>query len=273
MDKEELENYGNLIGGEVPDKQEPGFSITGLINQDLRETERQSRAEESNDSFRASGMGSCKLKRYWKRSGKQGEPIDDRGLRVFAAGHVFHEWIQNKTKKYGKSIMSEIDMEYKNPNTGKVLATGHLDDLIDHNGHYILYDYKSMHSQGFHYLKGGAKPQHRRQIVTYMLMVQQMFPEKFSELTDLRVLYISKDDLCTLELSVRPTSELVNSVLNELYEINDSFEKQIEPIAEPEEEWECKYCAYKLVCPRGKNKIVEQGQIEEKSGNKKSIKL
>lgn len=239
------------------------FSVVGFTNKYLRDKQNERVASEN---FNASDMGRCYLMRYWKRLGKEGTPIDDRTLRVFAVGNIFHDFFQRITKEGGLSILSEEKMELKDEE-GNVLVSGRIDDLIQtEGGKLVLYDYKTVHSKKFHYLVGGERDQHyERQVLLYYIMLK----EKYPELADLRILYISKDDMCLKEMPVMITDRAVESVRKEVEEINQYWKEKKEPRAIPKEAWECKYCPYSDTCPQGE----EMARAAEQKSFKKSIKL
>lgn len=245
---------------------EDSFSVVGFLNNYLREKQNE---HTPSKNFNASDMGKCYLMRYWKRQGKEGEELDDRSLRNFAVGDVFHDFFQKITAEKGISILSEDKMTIVDEE-GNVLLSGRPDDLIrTPTGKLILYDYKTVHSKKFHYLVGGERDKHyEKQVLVYYLMLKDKFPE----LNDLRILYISKDDLCLKEMPVWINDKTVAAVKKEIDEINDYWKRQVEPPAQPQADWECKYCPYQSVCPYGKETI--RADVQKKAfRDNKSIKL
>jgi len=146
--------------------------------------------------------------------------------RIFEAGHIFHEWLQRITKDAGLSIASEVELQDED-----LMIRGHFDDLVlvggtvykidgdgkdlgymTKGGKLILYDYKTAHSASFNYKKRQTEigHYHKMQLGTYMYMLRKdpYFPWagekelssrpewlKLSELSEARILSISKDDL------------------------------------------------------------------------------
>jgi len=100
-----------------------------------------------------------------------------------------------------------------------------------------------------------------------------MLRDKYPELTDLRILYISKDDLCLKEMPVLITDKIVKEVEKEIEDLTVFWEKQEEPRAIPKEAWECKYCPYSDTCPQGEEMARAEVQKKEMARAKKSIKL
>lgn len=243
---------------------ENNFSVVGFVNNYLREKQNDRVASEN---FNASDMGKCYLMRYWKRQGKKGTPVDDRSLRNFAVGNIFHDFFQKITKEKGLSILAEEKLTIEDAD-GNILMSGRPDDLIKTDkGKLILYDYKTVHSKKFHYLVGGERDQHyEKQVLVYYLMLKDKFPE----LNDLRILYISKDDLCLKEMGVAINERTVKEVEKEIEEINKFWLDQKEPPAIPKEAWNCKYCDYQEDCPQGQEMLRAD---EQKKSTKSAIKL
>ena len=167
----------------------------------------------------ASSAGYCMRKNIIKRLGVPEIEKDDdlRKTRVFESGHIFHQWIQEITQNAGLSVAQEIELQDE-----KLMVRGHIDDLILITGkdaenvtynegmvdektvtqlkkHLILYDYKTAHSRSFHWAKKNGNQlshYHKMQLGTYMYMLRK---GKYPELSEARILKISKDDLCFLE--------------------------------------------------------------------------
>lgn len=162
------------------------------------------------DYFRVSSAGYCHRYVIMKRLSIPSVPErqdDVRSLRVFQAGHVFHEWMQKVTRDAGISIAQEaelVDEEWG--------VKGHFDDLVSLSApihverdlfgpvqpadwppkKLVLYDYKTQNSKAFTWQKG--KPMsifHRMQLGTYLCLLRQDHPG----LEEARILKISKDDL------------------------------------------------------------------------------
>ena len=94
-----------------------------------------------------------------------------RKQRVFTAGHVFHNWLQELTKKAGVSVAQEIELI-----DNDLMIKGHFDDLVLIDGKLILYDYKTVNSRSFMWAKKNGNAMslyHHMQIGTYMYMLRQ----------------------------------------------------------------------------------------------------
>jgi len=170
----------------------------------------------------ASSAGYCMRLNIMRRLGVPKVPeLEDNATqtRIFEAGHIFHEWLQRITKDAGLSIASEVELQDED-----LMIRGHFDDLVlvptelSKNGFVvldsklILYDYKTAHSASFNFKKRQTEigHYHKMQLGTYMYMLRKdpYFPWagekelssrpewlKLSELSEARILSISKDDL------------------------------------------------------------------------------
>lgn len=140
----------------------------------------------------ASSAGYCMRKNIFERLNVPHTSENPRQQRVFSAGHIFHTWIQDITKKAGISIASEVELQDED-----LMVRGHFDDLIlfkgiapyniirkegniampDRPPHLILYDYKTVNSRSFMWAKknGNAMSHfHRLQLGTYMYMLRNL---------------------------------------------------------------------------------------------------
>ena len=160
------------------------------------------------DYWSASSAGYCMRLTILRRLGVPKVPElqekDFGQTRIFEAGHIFHEWMQRITKKSGLSIASEVTLQ-----DDKLMIRGHFDDLVKVKEHLILYDYKTAHSASFKWKQD--KPighYHKMQLGTYMYMLRKDYPE----LTEGRIMSISKDDLRLDEKQVFWSPELEQQV-------------------------------------------------------------
>lgn len=186
----------------------------------------------------ASSAGYCMRKNIFERLGvPHVEKEDDaRKQRVFTSGHIFHQWIQDITKEAGISIAQELELQDE-----ELMIRGHIDDLVlikkplddiadspmkgavprfvsDDN--LVLYDYKTAHSRSFTYAKDRPMSHyHKMQLGTYMYMLRD---SKYSfggdntpakDLTEARILSISKDDLRMSEKQLLWTPDLEKEVV------------------------------------------------------------
>lgn len=171
------------------------------------------------DYFRASSAGYCQRYVIMKRLGVT--PVEERSdtstdLRIFAAGHIFHEWMQRITKDAGISVAQELEVV-----DDELGVKGHFDDLVLVDDKPVLYDYKTQNSRAFTWQMGRPMSSlHRMQLGTYMYMLRQKAIKQANggylglDLTEARILKISKDDLRMKEEQLLWTPELENDVVS-----------------------------------------------------------
>lgn len=178
------------------------------------------------DYWSASSAGYCMRKTIFERLGVPPVEVDARQQRVFSSGHIFHEWIQGITKKSGLSIAQEVELKDEH-----FMIRGHFDDLVLVDGHLILYDFKTAHSKWFEYAKDQPiSHYHRMQLGTYMMMLRHngsigitlegQYWQKIENLTEARILKISKDDLRMDEKQLMWSEALEKDVTDYWTEIN-----------------------------------------------------
>lgn len=200
------------------------------------------------NKFRVSDAGRCHLMRYWKRQGKPAsdEP-DARAMRVFEVGHVFHGWLQDLLQEKGVLKAKELPVE----DTHRI---GHLDAIVMEEEWLILYDFKTVHSRKFHWKKkegGNGDLHYAIQAFTYAVMLP--FP-----VADVRIAYISKDDLCIEEVSVLELfRDIGERTRQDWYTLIDAWNSQTEPTPNPMA-WECKYCIYKSSCQNAIKEVKDE---------------
>lgn len=146
----------------------------------------------------ASSAGYCYRKLIFERlKVPHSTPDDPRKQRVFSAGHIFHDWIQQLTKDAGISIAQERQLE-----DTSLMIRGHFDDLVlvdevqvyppfdtgsddpkdklaieARTSHLILYDYKTVNSKSFTWAKANGNKMsyyHKMQLGTYMYMLRNL---------------------------------------------------------------------------------------------------
>jgi hypothetical protein len=161
--------------------------------------------------------------------------------RVFEAGHIFHEWVQRITKDAGLSIAQELELQ-----DDELMVRGHIDDLVLVDGNLILMDYKTQHSNAFTWQKGRpASYFHRLQVGSYMYMLRGMkYLESMDnpdteialakagvkDLSEARILKISKDDMRMSENQILYTPELEQEVLTYWISLNEHWaERKLPP--------------------------------------------
>jgi len=186
------------------------------------------------DYWSASSAGYCMRKLIFERLGVPKNNENARKQRVFTSGHIFHDWIQEITRKAGISIAQELELQDE-----ELMVRGHFDDLILADGHLILYDYKTVNSRAFMWAKKNGNTMshfHRLQLGTYMYMLKNttnpdIVPilEEQPDLLEARILKIEKDALMMGEQQLMWSPELEKDVVQYWRTLNGYWKKQTMP--------------------------------------------
>jgi len=183
--------------------------------------------------------GRCYRMRVWdKQKLAPSNPVDDRMKRVFEVGNIFHNWLQDILENRGLLLLREFDVEDN-------YRAGRIDAVVNNEGKKILYDFKTVHSRKFHY-QDKVDIHYCIQAWTYKQMLENQFD---IHIDAVRILYISKDDLCMREIDVK-TVEDIDEITTKDWEELLRYEKR-EPLNIPKQSWECKYCVYQDKCKGG----------------------
>ena len=211
--------------------------IQSLIDAKLKEEQDARAGKVRSGKWSPSSFGYCYRKQYWNRLNEPiTNPIDDRTLRVFAVGHIFHKWVE----QFFPRAQTEVKVDNKD-------VFGYADIVLDDE----VIDIKTVHSYAFHYTKKGSfditkeKYSQLLQIACYALLLNK---PKF------RLVMISKDDLCIEEYGFY-TAKWAKEVENELRALRGFWDAKTLPPAFPrafggtENYKECrKYCQYLNKC-------------------------
>jgi hypothetical protein len=172
----------------------------------------------------ASSAGYCMRKVIFERLGVPHVVQEDaaRKQRVFTAGHIFHNWVQELARNAGVSVAQEIELQDED-----LMVRGHFDDLVVIGGNPILYDYKTRNSRNFSFAKTPSYF-HRLQLGTYMLIIRRLQAEEVKPtwldslplLEESRTLNIEKDTLRQAEMQYLWDAELEADVLAYWNELN-----------------------------------------------------
>ena len=285
------------------------WSIQSFENQYLEE--QMKREEKPSEWWRGSDMGSCMRKRIWQRKGiKKTEEITIIQRRTMDVGSMFHWKYQKLFEKLGLLIEKEgevIDESLHFKGHFDVLAGGipevkkELFEFtnkegklwLDSNGYdfaiklkekidkeypnglpKLLYELKTQHSMSFQYIEKKPNEEHFYQLCSYLFFLR----EKYPDIKEGRILYISKDDSRLVEFPIKLTKEIEDKIINELVMLNDYWKNdelppQISEIDGKSVNWKCRFCPYKTLCRgEGWEENLKKQIAREKYAAKKSIK-
>lgn len=233
---------------EHDDSTDASYSLVKLINDYIKASE-----QKEFNSWRCSQIGRCPRSHFYKRLGiAPVKETTDRLGRVFSVGDVFHGWIQDIATKYTVNVNgsvlykaeAEVEVFDKELDLG-----GRYDLLIDAKGEKILFDIKTVHSNKFTHMADEESPDwhYQMQLAAYMTLMKKLD----TPVDKGRILYVSKDDLRTLELTYFLTPEKEKAVLDEVALLNKHWaDKTLPPCTcdDPthKTDWQRKsaYCDY-----------------------------
>lgn len=206
-----------------------------LIDEALAKKQKEREAREPSGMISPSSFGYCFRRQYWQRLGEPvSNPFDERQLRVFACGNLFHDFVQQFIPE-GK----EVEVK-KDDISGRA-------DVVTED---YVYDIKTMHSKGFFYLRKNCDISKEREGSWLQVACYAMILNK----PKIGLVIISKDDLCINDYADL-TEKWVEKVNNELTIIRENWEKKELPKALPRAygssklgDKECGYCGYKDKC-------------------------
>jgi hypothetical protein len=165
--------------------------------------------------FSPSSFGKCFRNQYWNRKNETpSNPPDERALRIFKCGKIFHEFVQ------GLFPDAQIEVLIENENV-KGFA-----DLVDDDE---VIDIKSQHTQAFWYME---KTDYDVSKEKYSNILQVMYYAMELGKEWGRLVFVSKDDLCIAEYKFH-IDIWKDKVLKELDVIQSFWNLQEVPAANP----------------------------------------
>jgi hypothetical protein len=217
-------------------------SIQSLIDLEL-----QPKPRERSGKYNPSSFGYCYRNQFWNRKDEpQSNPPDERSLRVFQAGNLFHDFVQNIIRKQDENNGIEVAIENED-------FKGRADLVI---GNEVM-DIKSQHSRSFWWMEKKEfdiikdKFGNWLQVMYYALELDKEFG---------RLVFISKDDLCIKEF-IQPLNTFWKKHLStEITTLKNIWKADKLPPAAPRCEykfnkknkevkyWQCDYCNWRDLC-------------------------
>ena len=215
--------------------------------------------------FVPSSFGYCFRSQYWRRKGvEQSNPADARSLRVLHAGRLFHDFVEGLLTK-NNHCQTEVRIEESD-----ILGFA---DLVRDNE---VIDIKSQHSRSFWWMaKKDADIKKEKygnwlQVMYYAIQLGKEFG---------RLIFVSKDDLCTQEY-VQPVKDWTGEVEKEVITLREIWTADVLPAALPRCEpktakktgdvtyWQCSYCAYLSLCQKteaeaGREHVHNAKEVED----------
>lgn len=216
--------------------------IQQLVNEAL--AKENIKPQERSGKFSPSMFGRCIRAQVWNRANvKKTDEPEERLLRVFKAGKLFHDFVQEVITKDSKDIITEVKVDVDDDVLGFA-------DIV--NGEAV-YDLKTVHSGAFHYMKDDISESKKPNILQVMYYTIKL-GKKVATLV-----FISKDDLCLKEYSFIANERWQKEVSDELEALRSAWNSYKQDNALPEAQprayidskgkcKECEYCSWKTLC-------------------------
>lgn len=227
------------------------LSIKILIDTQLLKEQEERKDRARSGKWSPSSFGQCLRRQYWNRLNEpQSNPVDVNTLARFKAGNLFEEYIFSLLPS---SIQRQVLCETEDV---KGFADGVVEDEV--------LEAKSQHSRKFWHINkerqavdnfsiSDHNPEHILQAGWYAMILNKPF---------IRLVYVSKDDLCTDEYKIPMTVEIKNKIIEEINNLNFFWAIKQLPPANPRlykdkktgELKECQYCNWKDLCDKTEGK-------------------
>lgn len=218
-------------------------TVDSQITKALREESDLHSKRERSGKWNPSAFGQCFKRQYLKRLNfPETNPPDDRALKIFKVGHMFEDFIFSFLKTE-RQVRVETDD-----------VLGYADGV----GEDEVQEVKTQHSMKFWHINKAKKESPDFSIVNECRehVLQGMFYVRELKKKFLRMIYISKDDLCTDEYVIPYTPEIEEMLRSEMSILSHFWEKKEEPPSEPRlyrdkktgQFKECQYCQFRDYC-------------------------
>ena len=203
------------------------------------------------NKYSVSDSGKCRLMRYKKLKSGSFEAFPPDTLRIFSVGNLFHEYIQDVLSNYGMT-----HCEYRMEDEHRI---GHLDMIVkDWQGRHILFDIKTTNDRTFGYkVKGDIDRHHKYQVLSYADMFRTHTNNEI-EIHEVRMLYVRKNDFAMAERTVPQDAQTLAAIREDWDIMIKAKVEDTPPEANPQEDWECRYCPFQPTCEVGNPALAKE---------------
>ena len=187
--------------------------------------------------YSPSSLGRCYRNQFWNRLDEPiSNPIDTRTERVFKAGDLFHNFVQDLIIKDHPEAQKEVLV--KTPD-----FKGYADLVLSDE----VIDIKSQHSKAFWYRSKLEWKDLEPKL--YCNILQVVFYAYYLEKPKARLVFVSKDDLCIQEFPLE-VEIWDKELMKEILALITIWEEQKLPPAIPRayDGKECRWCLWRDKC-------------------------
>lgn len=222
--------------------------IQKIIDDYLVQEQEKRSSRQRSGKISPSSLGQCYRRQYWNRLNEpMSNPFDNRTLRVFKAGDVFHDFVQEKILSLHPDWQVEVRAEQDD-----ILGFA---DIVSPDE---VSDLKTKHSKGFWWDKKEVEKGKDIAEMFYPNWLQVMTYSFILGKKQSRLVFISKDDLCIQEYHQPLDDYWLNEIDMELTKIRYYWDGKTLPPKTPrlyggeKTKKECGYCVYKDKCDQTK---------------------
>lgn len=230
-----------------------------ISNQLLKENEAHERQRQIGEYY-CTDLGNC-IRKTWYKYQDLGDAIEEqdkedkiRMLKVFERGNLLHEWITERIRSHvediGGTLREEVSVVIPNLKDQFVIR-GRIDNLIGTKNGYEIIEVKTTARIK---KRGMPQPHHVAQVMPYLL---------YSPNAKAGILYIEPATLKTAFYEVNYDVFAMQDLWGKANDLHHCLTNNIMPDAEAklkkEENWQCKYCEYKVLC----DEIPEIGKPQD----------
>ena len=196
-------------------------------------------------------LGKCLRGVYYERKGEiKTREMDIYTYRVFQCGHLFEDFVVSSFNKYASVNNIQVETQ-KRVEISDWDVGGYADLIASKDGTSRVYEFKTVHSFKFRYIKenNGPDEQHKQQLWTYLYGLK---------IDSGSLVYIQKDRLYCSEFQVNLNDEKLEHDVRTQYEIlNKAWKTQeLPPVPETITKkgrrhsinWQAAYCNYHALC-------------------------
>lgn len=213
-------------------------------------TDRQKDREQHH--FYITDAGKCGRAVFFKFKKAPGEEIEARVLRMFDHGDYIHQLIMKPllSTREINIVAAEVDIPPME------LVRGRADAIISEGKTLYVLDIKSMNSMIFRNLES-PKEENVDQLQLYL---------HFFKIKNGILLYVDKDTQELKEFFVEYDSARVRNLLNSLTTLKTKIDSNVIPdrLADYPDNWQCKYCQFKVICQMAGEGEVGWEKFKEK---------
>ena len=213
------------------------MTIQETIDQALKKEQDERGKKTRSGLWSPSSFGRCYRMQYWNRLNEpQTNPVDSRTLRIFRAGQLFHDFVQ----QFFPEAQTEVKVNAED-------VFGYADIVLSDE----VVDIKSVHSYQFHYTSQSTFDITKEK---YTNILQVLSYAYFLGKPKGRLVFVSKDDLCIEEHVFfvdkwRSEIEMELTCLRKLWDSKELPPPHPRAYGGEETYNECKkYCCYKDLC-------------------------